>query len=236
MSELASLHGFVGALQLADTFFPSGAYTLSHGLETAIEDGFVRSSDELESWLRAQISFQIAPTDGVAMVQSWRRAAAADIAGIVAVDSRLAAYRLVVEARDASRKVGRRLLTTMATVLDESAGSTLTAYFTAVRDGRSPGLAPVALAVASEALGIGPEEAVLVALYSFSSAVLGAALRLMRIDHQMTQAILFRLRLVFTASAKRCLEEVDEGYWASAPLAEISAMRHRQALRRSFMT
>ncbi|HUX88317.1 MAG TPA: urease accessory UreF family protein [Chloroflexota bacterium] len=236
MSELPSSLGFVAALQLADTFFPSGAYTLSHGLETAVEDGLVRSPGDLESWLRAQVAFQVASTDGCAVVQSWRRAAVCDVVGIVAVDRQLGSFRLVEEARDASRKVGRRLLTTTAAIVDEASAATLTAYLTEVRSGRAAGHAPVALAVASVALNIRAEEAVLVALYSFSSAVLGAALRLLRIDHQATQAILFRLRPVFSASARRCLAEADEGYWAGAPLAEISAMRHRCGLRRSFMT
>ncbi|HLH73624.1 MAG TPA: urease accessory UreF family protein [Chloroflexota bacterium] len=265
--------GFLRALQLADTFFPSGAYTLSHGLETAVEDGLVRSPDDLERWLRAQLAFQVIPGDAAALVLAWRAAANGRVAEIVAVDHRLEAFRLSLEARDASRKVGRQLLTTTVAMLMERPsdarqalstpstslkvdsgpfssleregkltqrgshdGACLTGYRGEVRAGRSPGHAPIALAVACQAIGITCEDAMLVALYSFATSVLGAALRLMRVDHQVTQAILFRLQPILVASQHRCLAEADQGFWTGAPLAEISAMRHRSAVRRSFMT
>jgi urease accessory protein UreF len=41
---------FLAALQLGDSLFPSGGFTLSHGLEAAAT-GLVGSADELYEWL-----------------------------------------------------------------------------------------------------------------------------------------------------------------------------------------
>ena len=39
-------------LQLADSFFPSGSYTLSHGLESLVQANAISHAEQLETFVR----------------------------------------------------------------------------------------------------------------------------------------------------------------------------------------
>ena len=50
-------------LQLADSGFPSGAYTLSHGLETLVADGWVAGAADLGELIRTVLADRAAKAD-----------------------------------------------------------------------------------------------------------------------------------------------------------------------------
>ncbi len=228
--------GFLGALQLADSFFPSGAYALSHGLETAVEDGRVGDAAGLEAWLRALIAGQIGPLDGVVVGAAWEASAVGAIDRLLSLDRWLEAGRLAQEGRAVSRRMGRRLLETARCLLADEVPPLLDAYRAAVRAGETPGHHPVAFGVVGEAMGLGRASAIAVTLYSAATSVLGAGLRLLRVDHETSQAILFRLQPVLAATTRRCLDLSWQDSWSACPEAEICAMRHERASRHLFAT
>ena len=73
---------FLSALQWTDTAFPSGMYTLSHGLEGLSQCHWLDSAS-LTDTVRELITGVVAPTDGIAAAlawtwaQEWRRSASA---------------------------------------------------------------------------------------------------------------------------------------------------------------
>ena len=82
-------------LQLGDSGFPSGAYTLSHGLETLVADGLLRSGDALPGLIKVHLLARFARSDLVSLL------AAHDAARDVADDAASSA------AHDAARAAGR---------------------------------------------------------------------------------------------------------------------------------
>ncbi len=61
----------LAAMQLGDSMFPSGGFTLSHGLETLAEHKVVRTATELREWLATTLAWQVGPSDGVATAAAW---------------------------------------------------------------------------------------------------------------------------------------------------------------------
>lgn len=225
--------GFLGALQLADSFFPSGLYTLSHGLEAFIQHDLVTTAGDLEPLLHTYVEHLVGPTDGVAIVHAHRAALLEDLAALCRVDRRLTAVKLTREAREAAMRIGRRVL---ATTLSLAPQSILRAYRDAVEEGEAPGNAAIAYAATAATLAVPSREAALAALYAFAVGMLGATMRLIRVDHVQAQGILFRLRphliRVVDAHADTPVEEMRS--WA--PLIDIMAMRHEQAHVRLFIS
>src|SRR5262245_22785287 len=125
-----TLAGFLSVLQLSDSAFPSGRYTLSHGLEAFAQDGLLdvpAAAATLEVMLTDVVRFGVAPSDGIALACAHRAvgpAGVVDQALVAQVDERLTAVKLARETREASTRTGRALLVT-ATVI---AGSGLTEY------------------------------------------------------------------------------------------------------------
>ena len=78
MSGAAGLRGLLAVLQLSDSAFPSGRYTLSHGLETFAQEGLLERPcppARLAALLGDCIRFGVGPSDGVALACAHRAVA-----------------------------------------------------------------------------------------------------------------------------------------------------------------
>jgi urease accessory protein len=222
---------FLAALQLGDSFLPTGAYTLSQGLESMVQLAWVADVGDLEEALGAYLSEQLAPTDGVAVANAHRASALGDLTELLAIDHHLTALKLPRELREGSRRTGRNLLQALGDTTDDCL---LEAYARDVADDASPGNYAVVLGVAARALGLSAREGVLVHLYTSAVGMLGAALRLMRLDHLAAQGILARLRPRLAALSA----EYEARPWrlmrSFGPQLEIASMNHERARVRLF--
>lgn len=231
-SVAASSVKFLTALQLSDTFFPTGLYTLSHGLEAFIQAGLVSKGD-VEALLRDYLESVLGPTDTVAVAHAHRATDARDLGRLMEIDRRLFAMKLVREARESSVRVGRRILT-MAVKLNPD--GLLMDYRRAIDAGTGPGNSAVALGAAAAALGIGRTEAMLIELYAFTVSVLGAAMRLIRLDHEEAQLTLARLKPLMVRVVQENINKGLEEMRAFAPLIDIMGMAHERARVRLFIS
>src|SRR3954471_20976187 len=141
--------GLLAVLQLGDSMFPSGGFTLSHAVETMAERGLVADPASLQEWIAVSLRWQVGPSDGVAAATAW--AAGDDLTEVAEIDRLLHATRLAREPREAAERTGRQMLATLATI----GGGTLTSYRRDVAAGRAPGLQPVVLGLAGRQLGVG---------------------------------------------------------------------------------
>src|SRR3989442_14917967 len=99
--------------------------------------------------------------------------------------------KLIREARESSRRVGKRMLTT---ALKLSPDSLLRDYWGAVHAGACPGNSAAALGAVAATLGIPRRQAMLIGLYTFATNILGAAMRLARLHHEQSRPILTQLQ------------------------------------------
>jgi urease accessory protein len=220
--------GLLAALQLGDSLFPSGGFTLSHGLETMAEHHLVRDAASLRQWIEIGLRWQVAPSDGVAAAATW--SAADDLDEVAEIDRLLHATKLAREPREASERTGRQMLATLATV----AGGSLTRYGRVVMAGRAPGSQPVVLGLAGRQLGIGQRETVLLLLHLYVAGCLGAALRLLDVDDVETQHIRLALAPALSASADESLAVPWKEMYACAVQTELMTMMHERATMRLF--
>ncbi len=77
--ETSSLYRIMSWLSPA---FPVGAYSYSHGLEYAVEDGVVGDRDELVGWVHAVLHWGAGRTDGLLLAAAHRAAAEPDPAAL----------------------------------------------------------------------------------------------------------------------------------------------------------
>src|SRR5919204_2571695 len=103
-------------LQLSDSGFPSGRYTLSHGLEAFAQEGLLETPsapDALVGLLGDCIRFGVGPSDGIALACAHRAVdpdGGVDVESVLQIDRQLSAVKLAREARDGSTRTGRALL------------------------------------------------------------------------------------------------------------------------------
>lgn len=156
-------------LLLADGRTPSGGYAHSGGLEAAIAEGL--GAAEVPAFVRARLH-----TVGRVQAALAVAATAADLSGLLALDSEAAARTPAPAVRAADRHLGNGLLRTAAALWPSD--ELLAAYRGA------SALTPrgVALGVVCRAAGLDPLPAARLSLYEEAAGVVAAAVKLLPLD------------------------------------------------------
>lgn len=221
----------LGALQLGDSFFPSGRFSLSHGLETFAQSGLLRSADDLELLMVDYLTEVVGRSEAVGVAAANRAASGGDLATIIEVDQVLFAMKLPAEASAASTRTGRQLFSTVRQLLT---ASIFHQYGRCIDEHTSPGNHAVVFGVATAAWGLSPVEAALVELYAYATNLLGAGLRTVRMDHVQSQAVLDRLKPTVVAAAETASRLDYHEMSAFAPMIEMMQLRHERSHVRLF--
>ena len=234
---MARLASFLSVLQLSDSGFPSGRYTLSYGLEAFAQSGLLTapsSPSTLLTLLSDCVRYGVAPSDGVALAcahRAMRADGSIDLELVTRADERLTAVKLAREAREMSTRTGRALLGT-ATV---AFGATAVGDYAGLVGARlSPGNHAVVLGVLCGGLGIPCLDAVTGELYAFSASWVTAAVRLALTDHRTAQRLLHQVRWVTAEAALQAIGRDVAQISSCTPLPDVMAMRHEQAELRLF--
>lgn len=211
-------------LQLADSALPVGSFSFSHGLETAVATGRVKTPADLEAFVTQLVQIAAA-TDGIALLHAWRGQWR---------EADQAAYnrKLNEETRQMSVRMGKKLAE-IAPQLGPA--PTVQTWLEAIQAGHTPGTWPAGQGLLAKDLELTEEEAFAVHQYGVASAVLGASLRLMRIDHRDTQGILARVNQRAQQDYERMRAAKLQDMAAYAPVLDILAAVHVQAHVRLFM-
>jgi urease accessory protein len=227
---------FLAVLQLSDSGFPSGRYTLSHGLEAFAHEGLLETPCArvaLAAFLADCIRFGVVQSDGIALACAHRAVdvdGGVDVDRVVRIDRRLSAVKLAREGREASARTGRTLLAAAPAV----AGVRMQGYVDLVELRYTPGNHAVVLGMLSALLDIPPLDAVAGELFAFSTGWLAAAVRLGLTDHLTAQFVLRGIRPVLVDAAERAVLGNVDDIASYTPLPDLMSMRHERAELRLF--
>ena len=227
-----SISALMRALQFGDSVLPVGSFSFSNGLETAIAQRVVRDIETLRQFVANALE-QAARSDGIALLEAHRGAVAHDLSRIVRADKALMLRKLNEEMRTMSTRMGRKLGELAAHVT----GAPLVArWVQEIGEARTPGAFAVGMGVVFACLDLSEREAFAAHQYGVASMMLGAALRLMKLDYRDGQAILYAV----SGSAEGAYANVAalglDDIASFAPQADILAAMHVDAHVRMFMS
>jgi urease accessory protein len=221
---------FLSILQLTDSLFPSGMFTLSHGIESYFQEGRL-NEESIGAIIQDLIRFSFGPSDGVAHALAHRAASTRDIEAVTEVDRRLTAVKFAKEIRESSTRTGQHLARSAVATFG---GSAPTQYLEAVVAGAAAGNYSVASAVAKASLRISLNDSLFAETYAYAASCLSAAMRAGAIEHRQIQTGLHELKPVIAATCERSLAGTLEDMGGTSFLSEIMSMRHERAELRLF--
>lgn len=205
--------------------YPIGAFSYSHGLEFAIESGWVKDRATLETWLAHVLSHGAAWIDAVLLREAMRAGEArldelADLASAWRGSSEMAL--------ETTQQGGSFLSITRAAWPHPALDA-----FAARREGRPLAL-PIALGAAAAAHGLRAEDVVAGYLHAFAANQVSAALRLVPLGQTDGQKALAALLPVIEALLPRALAQDIDALASAAPMVDIASMRHETQYTRLF--
>jgi len=232
-ADTGGLAPLLAQLQLTDSGFPSGMYTLSHGLEGYVQLR-ITGPETLRELLVDLLRHAVGPADAAALALAHRAAAADDWDRLVRVDRRLHAIKLNREQRTASTRTGGQVLDTAAYAFPVPEAARLAGL---VARKATPGNHAVVVGALCAGLGVPVEQAVAGDLYAFAASWTAAAVRLARTDFRRAQALLREVRPDLERVARTALAARDpRDLHSSTPAADVVSAAHERAEARLFVT
>jgi urease accessory protein len=225
-------HQFVMLLQWMDSAFPTGAFAHSGGLETYAQAEIVKNAGDL----RRLIAFKLdnaAQTDLIVIHCAMSAFESGDFAALRDLDTLCAASKTARETREASEKIGRRMLASVLNIHDDAGLHTLRA---ALDRRELIGHHAVVHGAACAALHVEPRAALLAFAYAIAANQTAASLKLMSIGQTQAQAVLASCGDLISAAVDAALTRTLDDFGGFAPALEIRAMQHETLFRRLFIS
>ena len=208
--------------------YPIGGFSYSHGIETAIEEGFVVNRASLVAWLQTVLGAGTARVDGALFVAAWRAADAGDWPAFDAVAERAAAWRGTSEMALESRQQGGSFLSITRTAWPH-------ADLDAAHERLGGEIAlPVAVALAAAAHGIAVEAALEGYLHAFTANLISAAVRAVPLGQSDGQIALASLEPAVRKAVEAALVGDLDDVGTATPLLDWCSMRHETQYTRLF--
>ena len=224
----------ISILQLSDSFFPTGMYATSSGLEALFYSKKIKDVNELRDLIKVYVEHQIGPTDCTALGNSYEYAKRSDLERLIEVDQTIFSMKLIQEIRETSTRSGTQLLRCMSYFITDN--ELLNKYQEAIKNRQASGVYPVALAVASSTLNIPKRKAGLMMIYAFSVSIVGAALRLGMLQHFDGQKIIHELKPNILETVNNNIDRPLMSMWQFAPGIDIVQIAHERMASKMFIT
>lgn len=217
-------------LRFIDSFFPSGSYGFSSGLEAAVQAGGVRNGAELARYVESLLRGRMGPREAVAVGLAQEAAVCHDLRAALVADRELDAMEISREGRLASRQMGRQVMRVAAE--QEESGSILRNFLTKVETEGSPGHLAISLGLTLGVFGWSKEEAIAAFLYQSAVGLVSAALKLLPIGQREAQQLLYRWTPLIESLSRMAAGRHLMRSWT--PVEDVYAMNHSRLRTRLF--
>lgn len=212
-------------IQICDSLFPIGAFTLSNGLETFVNNGKISTAENLENYVKSYL--QILPYNDLG-VMALAYVHAGDKSYIETLNKLSLVYKIPMEVRDGSRKLCSRFLKLWDHIKE---------YDSLKEYQKLPeGNYPIAVGLYAKEIGIAVEDAVSIYAYSLLTAMVTNAVKTVPLSQKDGQRILFEVQEKLPAVCERAIRVTMDDLGVGGTQFDIAAMNHETLYSRLYMS
>src|SRR5262245_778933 len=226
MNTLSLIQG----IRFIDSFFPSGGFAFSSGLEAAVKGGAVHNGKQLAHYVEDLLVHGIGRREAVAVAIAHQATMTNKLAPALKVDRELDELKIGRDSRLASRQMGRQVMKVAADQMLNN--RLLRGYRLALEEGRAPGHFPVAIGMTLAACGWSRQDTVAAFLYQTAQGLVSAAMKLLPVGQQEGQQLLARFGPLIAELSAAAKPKEALSSWS--PVHDIYGMRHARLESRLF--
>ena len=211
--------------------FPIGSYGYSHGLEWALEAGYVNDRESLVDWLEADLCYGSVRNEAIFFCEAWRSARDNDCAKLFGIAELAAAFRGTSEFALESSQQGSACRATLRQVWPERLLDSLSQLLSEREV--LPVLA-VILGVRSAKEGIAVSLALPAFLQSYVANLVTAGVRLIPLGQTDGQLAIAALEEAVLAASGRASNATIDDLGSAAFMVDLASMAHETQYTRLF--
>jgi urease accessory protein len=218
-------------LHLFDPALPIGGYAHSAGLETYVQQGIVHNRITAQQFVTEMLTRNLQYTD--AAFVSLAFAAAADFKTILKLDEECTAVKLPAEIRQASQRLGIRLVKIFQPVIkNDLVGK----YWSAIEAKQATGHHSIVFGMLATALGINKADALTGFYYNAAAAMATNCVKLVPLGQQDGQEILFSLQPLIKQLVENTITPDKSLVGLCCAGFDTRCMQHEQLYSRLYMS
>lgn len=225
---------FLGSLlHLSDPTLPIGGYSHSNGLETYVQLGLVNNVSSAEMFVQHMLTNNLQYNDAAFVCLACHAAAADDLAALLALDEEAAALKMPREIRQASQKLGVRLMKIFSR---HQSYALAQQYEAATVAKKAEGHYSIAYGLYACLMGVPLPEALYAFYYNAAVGMVTNAVKLVPLGQLDGQDVLFRMQPVIRELVSTTMA-LDRDLVGVCNIGfDIRCMQHEQLYSRLYMS
>jgi urease accessory protein len=226
-TELLSL------LQLADPTLPIGGFSHSSGLETYVQNGIVHNSATAKNFVVEMLTQNLQYTDAAFVSLAYDAALNNDIEQLVLLDEECSAVKLPKEMRQASQKLGTRLLKIFHEYCENNL---LNEYKTAIDAKQTNGNYCITFGLIAAVQQIPKAETLTGFYYNAAMGMVTNSVKLIPLGQQDGQKLLFAIKPLIQKLTERSMHPDKELIGLCCAGFDVRCMQHEDLYSRLYMS
>jgi len=220
-------------LHLSDSSLPIGSFSHSGGLETYVQQNIVHDKTTALSFVTEMLGRNLFYTDAAFVSLVFDVASNNNLNAIIALDEECTAVKLPSETRQASKKLGTRLLKIFEPFLQNAL---ITSFHKKVQAQEANGNYCIAFASIAQAMGISKQEALHGFYYNAATGFVTNSVKLIPLGQQDGQEILFSLLPFIQQLSQQSMQPDRDLIGLCCTGFDIRSMQHEQLYSRLYMS
>lgn len=220
-------------LHLTDPNLPIGGFSHSAGLETYVQQGLVKDPASAKEFVVQMLSQNLRYTDAAFVSLVYEAASKNDLQKILFLDAECTAVKLPKEMRQASNKLGLRLMKIFQPL---NKSELIDDYAKAIKNQEAVGHYCIAFGLYAYALNIPKLDALSGFYYNAAVGFVTNAVKLVPLSQQSGQEILFSVQDLITELIQQTLVPDEDLIGLCCSGFDIKSMQHERLYSRLYMS
>ena len=233
MEQVNGNNTILSLLQLSDPGLPIGGFSHSAGLETYVQLGQVNNKETATEFIIQMLQQNLQYNDAGFLSLAYDAVVNNDLNAILDLDNLCTAVKLPFEMRQASIKLGLRLLKIFGPLVQSSF---VLQYKSAIDKGEAQGHYCIMFGLCAAVMKIDKKQALIGFYYNAAAGMVTNSVKLIPLSQQSGQVILFSLQALINELAEKSLLPDKELLGLCCSGFDLRSMQHEQLYSRLYMS